>query len=398
MRPTRRGWALLAIALGLYAFANQTQVGWLYVFSALGLALWLSCLGLPGRILRGLRLARRINGSALGADLELYCGDAVTLDLELYQSGRAPGLQIAGVEHCPLASAPDRQWPFFLPFVRAGQTETLTYTTTCARRGWFTFGAVPLSTRAPFGLWAARRLAPAAGPDGVLVFPEVRPLERLDLFDRQAAPEATFARVGAGGEFMGVREYRPGDPRRHVHWRTTARAGRLIVKEFADEMQPALTLALDLRAAAVIGGEDDNTLELGIKVAASLAHHARQRGLPVRLLTNNRQWPAPSGPLSWWALMSYLARVEAGGDEPLAAGLRQVTASTFVAAVLPTPDPAVVTPLVGLQRAGLVVLAVVIDPAHFVPDDTVLGKAARRLAAELATGKMAVRLVGAEPD
>ena len=39
---------------------------------------------------------------------------------------------------------------------------------------------------------------------------------------------------------------RPGDPPRHVHWRTTARAGRLIVKEFAEEQQPALTIDTDL--------------------------------------------------------------------------------------------------------------------------------------------------------
>jgi uncharacterized protein (DUF58 family) len=226
----------------------------------------------------------------------------------------------------------------------------------------------------------------------------VRPLARLDLFDRQAAPEASLARAGAGAEFVGVREYRPGDPRRHVHWRSTARAGRLVVKEFADELQPALTLALDLRASAVIGGEDDNTLELAIKLAASLGRHAGGRGLPVRLVTNNRLWPAPPGPLSDWGLMSYLARVEAWGDEPLAAALGHVTGSTFVAAVLAAPDPDVVAPLVRLQRQGLVVLAVVVDPASFAPEAHEAGIAARRLAAELAAGGVAVRLVGGEPD
>ncbi len=256
---------------------------------------------------------------------------------------------------------------------------------------------MPLATHAPFGLWSAKRVAPVAGPEGVLVFPETRPLARLDLFDGQPAVETSLARAGLGGEFLGVREYRPGDPPRHVHWRTTARAGRLIVKEFAEEQQPALTLALDLSALARLGGEDDNTLELGIKLAASLARHAYERGLPVRLLTNSRQWPAPPGPLSQWALFSYLARVEAGGADALADALSHVSASTFVAAVLPAPDPAVVAPLVGLQRRGLAVLAVLVDPLPFTGDGA-LGKEVRRVAGELAAGGVAVRLIGAAPD
>ncbi len=395
---TKRGLALAGIALVLYAFANQTQVGWLYVFSAAALALWLSSWPLPGRMLRGLRLARRVNGSALGPDLELHAGDTVTIDLDVTSRGWLPALQVTGTDTCPLAPVPERCRPFFLPHVGPGRTETLTYAATCARRGWFSFGPVPLATQAPFGLWAARRAALVDGPDGVLVFPEYRALDRLDFFDRQPALESSLAAAGQGGEFLGVRDYRPGDPRRHVHWRTTARAGRLVVKEFAQEQQPALTIALDLRAAGLVGGEDDNPLELGIKAAASLARHAQQRGLPVRLAANSRRWPAPRGVLSWWALMTYLARVEAEGDEPLAPALRQVSGASFLAAVLPAPDPDVVAPLLAWQRAGLVVLAVVIDPAAFAPAEPWLGKVARRVAGELAAGGVAVRLLGAEPD
>jgi uncharacterized protein (DUF58 family) len=395
---TKRGLALGGIALVLYAFANQTQVGWLYVFSAAALALWLSSWPLPSRMLGRLRLARRVNGSAVGTDVELHAGDSVDVEMDVTNQGWLPALQVAGIEACPLAPAPERRRPFFLPYIGSGRTEMLAYTTTCARRGWFSFGPAPLATQAPFGLWAARRAALVGGPEGVLVFPEYRALDRLDFFDQQPALESTLARAGQGGEFLGVREYRPGDPRRFVHWRSTARAGRLVVKEFAQEQQPALTLALDLRAAGRVGGDDDNPLELGIKAAASLARHALQRGIPVRLAANSHRWPAPRGALGWWPLMAYLARVEAEGEEPLAPALRQVSGASFVAAILPVPDSDVVAPLLAWQRAGLAVLAVVIDPAVFAPAEPWLGKAARRVAGELAAGGVAVRLLGAEPD
>ena len=293
MRVTRRGWAVLAIALLFYFFANQTQVGWLYVFSALAAGLWLTTLLLPGRAMRRLAVTRRINGSASGADMELHVGQPVTLEVSLENTSRLPALLLRGTEPCALAPLADQNQILYFHAIPGRSATRLMIETTCARRGWFPFGPLRVETGAPFGLSHAQRALAASGPDGVLVFPEYRPLEHMDLFDRRPAVETSAARAGASGEFVGVRDHRPGDPRRNVHWRSTARAGRLIVKEFAEESQPALTLALDLRAASALGPDGD-TLELAIKAAASLANAARQRHLPFSLVSNSRAWAAPT--------------------------------------------------------------------------------------------------------
>ena len=399
MRVTHRGWAVLAIALLFCFFANQTQVGWLYVFSALAAGLWLTTLLLPRRALRRLVVTRRVNGSASGADLELHAGQPVTLEVNLENTSRLPALLLRGTERCALAPLADQNQILYFPALPGRSAAQLVIETTCARRGWFSFGPLRVETGAPFGLSRAQRAVAASGPDGVLVFPEYRPLEHMDLFDRRPAVETSAARAGASGEFVGVRDYRPGDPRRNVHWRSTARAGRLIVKEFAEETQPALTLALDLRAASALGPGGD-TLELAIKAAASLANAARQRQLPFSLVSNSRAWPAPPGPLSWWALMSYLARVAAEGDAPFDECLRRLPPGTFVAAILPAPDPDVLAPLADLRRAGLGVMAVLIDPAPFLigADGHAYGVEARRLAAERESTGIETRLLGAAPD
>jgi uncharacterized protein (DUF58 family) len=396
MPITPRGWTLAAIALLLYFFANQTQVGWLYVFTALAAGLWLAALYIPRSMLRGLSFKRRVNGSASPSELELYAGETVAIDLELTNTARAPALQVRGEEVCPLALPDDRPQSFFVPHLPPRSSVLLHYETTCARRGWFEFPPVTLSTRAPFGLVRARRTL--AAPTGVLVFPEYRELERFPLLDRMPAPQNTFTRLGLGGEFVGVREYRPGDSPRHVHWRTTARAGHLIVKEFAEETQPGLTLALDLRADSVIGPGDDNSLELAIKVAATLARYADQRGLPVAVAANSRRWPAPLGPLSWWALMNYLARVEAEGAEAFADCLYNLRATPFVAALFPAPDAAAVAPLTQLRALGVGVLAVVIDPNSFLSLELESTEEAQSVAGALRAGDVAVRVIGAEPD
>jgi len=408
MRPTRRGWAVAAVAVLLYFFANQTQVGWLYVLSALAAGVWLTTWFLPRRMLRGLTLARRINGqrspslrsgeSANPVELELYAGETITVELELTTTGRTPALQVRGEEICPLAPADERTQSFFVPGLPPGANVTLNYETTCARRGWFEFPPVALSTRAPFGFFSARR--DISAPTGVLVFPEYRELKRLALFDRAPAAQSTFTRIGMGGEFVGVREYRPSDSPRHVHWRSTARVGRLIVKEFAAETEPGLTIALDLRGSSVVGFGENTSLELAIKLVATLARYAHQRGLPVSLVANSRTWPVPPGPLSWWGLMNTLARAQAdaNADESFADCLRGLRATSFVAAVLPSPDAAAIAPLVELKNQGLGVLAVVIDPNPFLPYGWGQSNQAEAVAGVLRAAGVEVVVVGNEPD
>ena len=395
MHPTARGWTLAVIACALYFFANQTQVGWLYVLAAIAAGVWLTALFVPRRMLHRLSLTRRINGVMAPTELELAVGRSVAIDLELSNAARLPTLQVRGIETCPFAPVTDRTLPFFASAVPSKGSTVLHYETLCARRGWFEFPPVTLTTRAPFGLFSARR--DVIVPTGVLVFPEYRELERFTLLDQTPSTENTFAHVGVGGEVVSVREYRPGDSRRHIHWRSTARAGRLIVKEFAQEAQPGLTIALDLRAASVIGSDENTTLELAIKIAATLARYADRHDLPVTLATNSAGWPVPRGSLSWWATMNYLARVQGEGDEPFADCLQSL-ATTFVAAILTAPDQAAVETLVELHRSGLSVLAVVIDPAPFLSENEDQSGQVEDVAGGLAAGGVSVRVIGGEPD
>jgi hypothetical protein len=125
-----------------------------------------------------------------------------------------------------------------------------------------------------------------------------------------------------------------------------------------------------------------------------------KQNLPVSLVSNSRDWPAPRGSLSWWALMSYLARVEPAGEERFEECLRQIPPGTMAAAILAAPDPGLLAPLTDLRRAGSPVLAVMMDPAEWGAGEAghAAGVEARRLAAELEAAGVGVRLVGAEPD
>src|SRR5215470_7231580 len=82
-------------------------------------------------------------------------------------------------------------------------------------------------------------------------------------------------------EHRTVREYAAGDELRHLHWRATARAQRLMVREYVDPAQPRCVVLLDTRPAAL----SRDAFEHAVEVAASVAYAAVAHGHPTRLCT-----------------------------------------------------------------------------------------------------------------
>lgn len=114
------------------------------------------------------------------------------------------------------------------------------------RRGPLRFTGVTLARPDPFGLFRAFARVPL--PETVLILPKRYPLPDLKLpgtRSYQRGGVALAAAIGESEEFVSLRDYRPGDPRRHIHWRSWARTGRPIVKEFQDEFFVRHALILD---------------------------------------------------------------------------------------------------------------------------------------------------------
>src|SRR3970282_2553914 len=105
----------------------------------------------------------------------------------------------------------------------------------------------------------------------VVALPRRYRLPRLVLPGRrkhQPGGVALATSVGASEEFLALREYRPGDPLQHIHWKSFARTGRPIVKEFQDEFFERHALVLDTFSHA--GGEA--AFEEAVSIAASVLY------------------------------------------------------------------------------------------------------------------------------
>ena len=114
------------------------------------------------------------------------------------------------------------------------------------RRGVLHFHNTVLAAADPLGLFRSLTRKPLA--DKLLILPKRYPIPHFALpgnMQYQQGGVALAAAVGESEEFVSLRDYRPGDPMRHIHWRSWARTGKPIVKEFQDEFFVRHALILD---------------------------------------------------------------------------------------------------------------------------------------------------------
>ena len=136
------------------------------------------------------------------------------------------------------------------------------------RRGILRFSGVTFARPDPFGIFRAFIRLPL--PESVLILPKRYPLPSFALpgaLRYQEGGVALAANIGRSEEFVALRDYRHGDPLRHIHWRSWARTGRPIVKEFEDEFFVRHALILD----TFDDEPNSEVLEECVSVAASFA-------------------------------------------------------------------------------------------------------------------------------
>jgi uncharacterized protein (DUF58 family) len=158
------------------------------------------------------------------------------------------------------------------------------------RRGALRLEGLSVGAPDPLGLFRAMSFIPAQ--ERLLILPTRYALGsiRLEGGRRRQADGLRFAAsVGERGDFSGLREYRRGDPLRHIHWPSWARLGRPVVKEFEDEycVRQALILDTFLETPALQGARYDDLYDLfedAVATAASFVVADREQDALLDLL------------------------------------------------------------------------------------------------------------------
>lgn len=172
-----------------------------------------------------------------------------------------------------------------------GRTVDVTYRLVAPRRGVYEEAALAVASGGVFGNVDVRRSLKVRSP--VTVFPRVYTLESFSMNpDIAASPVESFewSRKGMGQDYYGVREYTRGDSLRHIHWKTSARRGRLIVKEYQQEFNTPSVLVV-LLGPPRYGTGHSNSLEDGLRAAASIINYYSTTGrIPGLVLPGERDF------------------------------------------------------------------------------------------------------------
>ena len=132
------------------------------------------------------------------------------------------------------------------PALPSKQDVSVSLELTPLRRGVLRFDGVTLARPDPAGLF--RSFVKTNAPQSVLVLPKryfLPPIAMPGAMKYQQGGVALASHIGQSDEFVALREYRYGDPMRHIHWRSWAKTGKPIVKEFEDEFFVRHALVLD---------------------------------------------------------------------------------------------------------------------------------------------------------
>jgi uncharacterized protein (DUF58 family) len=232
----------------------------------------------------------------------------------------------------------------FFSYLPAGETRERTYRGQLPERGRYRFEVPILSTRFPFGLF--RRTIRTGEPDLLVVYPRLGRLTRTWLARQHEWFEGTHRRERrhgqVSGDFYGVRPWRSGDARRFIHWRSSARHGELVVRQFEQHRNRDLAVLVDLWQPVRPGDDHLENVELAVSFAATVVADAcRSGGGDLWVGTSeagDEEIVGPASALLMQHAMDHLAVAEASSVDGLPGLLERA-----VAAVAPGTEIVLVT-------------------------------------------------------
>ena len=156
--------------------------------------------------------------------------------------------------------------PVTLPDLPPGKTRKIKITCLPRYRGYLQFSGVTIARPGILGLFnrtVSRKLT-----DKLLILPQidnVAPLNLLSSRHHHQGGVSLASSIGNSDEFMSLRDYRPGDPMRSIHWKSVAKTAQLVMKEFEDEHFIRHSLILDTFTTA----QNEDIFEKAVSLAAS---------------------------------------------------------------------------------------------------------------------------------
>jgi len=270
--------------------------------------------------------------------------------------------------------------------------------TPCYRRGRYKLGPISILSSDPFGLFLFSKALPENFVSHIIIFPMAVDIPGFQPpFGELAGGEAIHRRTHyTTTNVAGVRDYVFGDSFKRIHWRSTARLGRLMVKEFELDPVSDIWIFLDMDTTVQVGLSYNEIVlpeipqvhwekppafklapsseEYSITIAASLSRHFLQQGRSVGLITyphstHREIAQIDRGERQLTRIYETLAVTQAYGNVGLAEVLAiegvRLSRSTTAIIITPSTNPKWVAGVRHLMDKGIRTTAIFVDPTSF---------------------------------
>ncbi len=366
---------LVLLALLLFVAAQGTGIELFFHLSYLLISIVIVAYLWAWLNLRGLSIRREVFTH------RAQVGDVVRERVTLINHWFLPKLWIEVIDRSNL---PDHS-AGFVTYLPGYEQRRWVVRTPCTIRGKFRLGPVTLASSDLLGLFRLQR--DIAGDNEVLVYPRTVPLPGFVLPGAELPGGQDLRRRAhhVTPNVAAVRDYQPGDSFNRIHWRSTARLGRLIVKEFELDPTAEVYVALDMHESvqqawwsaegrsAVRGQRTvESTEEYAVHAAASIARHVLDQNRAVGLIAWGQRReviPPEREARQLYKILEALAELRAYGSTSLAEALSAESArfgrNCTLVIITPSPDGRWVTGVQHLLYRGVRVVAVLIDARSF---------------------------------
>lgn len=304
-----RQFGMLVVSVGLYIFAAVVASEWIYLLSAAFLVALILGFVLPFFELAGLT-------ASYSLPQEVAPLETATIKVNIkrqFKLGpiswvvptRALRMTVNMLKRSTdglpsdVTVAPD---PVYIDKLES--SEWYSFPTPSLKRGIYYLDSIELTTCFPFGIvWWTRsvKLKKAAGDSdaSITVYPNVLSISGNFLYrltgivSPMGHATSTSVITHQSSSFRSVRDFRSGDSLRHIHWASTARQGKMLVREFDSETLPVFDILLNLRA----NYRSPEQFELTVTLINSLVHLGHSLGHMPRLILNPSTESADLQPL-----------------------------------------------------------------------------------------------------
>lgn len=275
IRVTTEGIRFLLLTLAVGIAAVNTGNNLFYLLLAMMLSLIVLSGLLSEQCVRRLEFHRHLPDT-------LFVNQPATATLWI--ANRKSHIPSVSLRLLDIVAGQDHDRGIHLTHLAPGASTLRSYPLLIRRRGRYHLDGIRVVTPFPFGLFHKKAFYPSEA--SLIVCPELIPLPPLRLQEMNAiGHDQALARRGPGNSLYNLREFRPGDDSRAIHWMTTARTAKLMLKETEAEDQRMITLAI----STVVPDEEEKTFERALSIAASLIDQFLKGGVRLRLLLGDQQ-------------------------------------------------------------------------------------------------------------